>query len=112
MEIQDPGYARNVVPVGPVLVAASGQALTCVADKTDYNVTVTAEAAYEVTAVNGRLHLGVAAVAAAAAIVPAAVLLTIPAGCSKRFIMPDGETTLHYATDSGAGITGRIACVG
>ncbi len=95
----------------PLLVAASGQVLSCVADKTDYNKTVVAEAFYRVMADNGRIHVGVAAVAAGAAITDVAVLLSVPAGGFDYFQIPAGVTTLHYATDSGAGITGRIARV-
>ena len=101
----------HVLPLAPVLTAGTGQRLNCVADKTDYNVTVVAGGVYRVFADNGRIHFGIAAVATASAIVDAAVLTTIPAGGFDYFEAPSGQTTLHYATDSGAGITGRIARV-
>jgi hypothetical protein len=91
------------------LQAGSGQKLTCTADKTDYTITVVAGATYRLYAVDGRIHVGVAAVAAAGAIVDAAVLLTVPPGSWESFVVPAGVTSLHYATDSGAGVTGRIA---
>jgi len=87
----------------------TGQAMSCVADKTDYDLTVVAGATYQVTAIDGNLHLGVDAVASGGSIVAADTLITVPAGQTRLITMPTGETTLHYATDSGTGVSGRLS---
>jgi len=98
--------------VGLPAVADSGQRLNCEADKTDYNVTVVAGGKYSVSADNGRILLGVAAVAAGAAIVdPKVIWPVVHAGAVEIITIPAGVTALHYATDSGAAVTGRIARV-
>jgi len=87
----------------------TGQLMTCAVNKTDYNKTVVAGATYQVTAIDGNVHLGVDAVASGGAIVDADVLCTVPAGQTRLITMPTGETALHYATDSGAGVTARLS---
>ena len=101
----------HVLPLAPVLTTGTGQRLNCVADKTDYELTVAAGAVYRLFADNGRIHVGVAAVASGGSIADANVLLTVPAGGFDYLQLPAGQTTLHYATDSGAAVTGRIARV-
>ena len=89
---------------GVEAIAASGQILNCAADDTDYNVTVVAGAAYTVTAENGIIYFGVADATG-----DAARMWTCPAGAVLTIKIPAGITTLHYATESGAGILGRLA---
>lgn len=97
--------------MAPTLVAASGQALTCTADKTDYTADLKAGLTYRVTAMTGNLYIGLAAVAATGAITLANVLLAVPSGTSATFTMPSNAATIHFATDSGAGKGGTIAQV-
>ena len=85
-------------------VAASGQALNCVADATDYTLTVVAGAMYSVSAHNGRIYLGVADATSAAN-----RIVTIHAGETRFVRIPAGITTLHYATDAGPGVVGTLA---
>ena len=87
-------------------VAATGQALSCVANATDYTATVVAQALYRVTAHNGRIYLGVADTTVAAN-----RIVTVPAGATELLRVPAGQTALHYSTDSGAGVAGTLARV-
>ena len=87
-------------------VAASGVALSCAANATDYTATLVAGGLYRVASHNGRLYLGLADTTQAAN-----RLLTVPAGGGELWLMPAGVTELHYCTDSGAGVAGTMAAL-
>ncbi len=86
----------------------SGQQLTATNAVTDYTATVVAGSTYRITAQTGTLYLGVDAVYAAAALVPADALVVLTAGNSENVTMPTGETTLHY----GSPVAGTIGHLG
>lgn len=94
------------MPVLPITTVAAVK-LTCTEDVTDYTVEdLSAGGMYRITAEGGRLHVGIADTTA-----DAAKLLTVPAGTSALFVLPNNVTVLHYSTDSGAGIIGRLVKV-
>jgi hypothetical protein len=84
----------------PDPVVATGQTLTNAAKDTDTTVTVEAGEKYALTAQTvGGFYLGVATIATAANIVWAC-----PLGKTIIIVVPNGITSLHYATDTVNGI--------
>ncbi len=81
--------------------AASGQALNCVVNATNYTLTVVDGGVYEIAAHNGRIYLGEADSTSAANRIK-----TVSA--SGTVIYTAQSTTLHYSTDSGADILGNL----
>lgn len=83
-------------------VAGTEQVLTCAANDQDYEKTVVAGGVYRIVANDGPIDIGVADATVEGNRV------RIPAGTEIAVKIPDDCTTLHFATQGGAGITGSL----
>ncbi len=98
----DGPLADIVALLKAVPVLGSGQELLCVANTTNYNLTVVAGATYKITTENGTIYIGEADSTS-----DANRMDTITTGM-KAYYTAIG-TTLHYSTEDGAGIIGRLS---